>query len=239
MVVVGTAAEALAAIDQGGFDCVVLDLCLPDASGASLADRIRERSGDRFTPVIVYTSKDLAADEGLHLRKVSKAVIAKDPRSPERLLDEIALCLHRHRGALSQSQQEMIDRLHKPEEVLAGRRVLVVDDDIRNIFAMTGLLERYGMIVVTAEDGKEAIRALDKDADIEVVLMDIMMPGMDGYDTMRAIRGNPAFKSLPIIALTAKAMKGDREKCLEAGASDYISKPVDTDQMLSLLCIWL
>jgi hypothetical protein len=207
--------------------------------GLPLADRVYDRDASKFTPIIVYTGRDLTQSEDTHLRRVSKAIIVKDYRAPERLLDEVSLCLHQQQAKMSFAQQALIERLHKPEVVLKGRKVLVVDDDIRNIFAMTSLLERYEMQVSSAEDGKDAILALERDPSIEVVLMDIMMPEMDGYDTMRAIRKNPLFKGMPIIALTAKAMKGDREKCLEAGASDYVAKPVDTDHLLSLLCVWL
>ncbi|MBA3935965.1 MAG: HAMP domain-containing protein [Planctomycetes bacterium] len=238
-VAVGTGAEAMAAVQTQPFDCIVLDLGLPDIGGMVLAEQMQGAGGGRFTQLIVFTGKELTQGEDAQLRRFTKAVVVKDARSAELLLDEIAICLHRPHLQMSRVHREMVDRLHRPEEVLRGRKVLVVDDDIRNIFAMTSLLERYEMQVGSAEDGKDAIRAIELDPDIEIVLMDIMMPEMDGYDTMRAIRANPRFKSLPIIALTAKAMKGDREKCIEAGASDYVSKPVDTEHLLSLLCIWL
>ena len=238
-VAVGTGQEALAEMNKGRFDCVVVDLGLPDMGGISLVDQLQGPAPTRFVPVIVFTGKELSRQEDAHLRKVSRAIVIKDFRSSEFLVDEVAMCLHRVHAKLSRPHREMVDRLHRPEEVLKGRKVLVVDDDIRNIFAMTSLLERYEMVVSSAEDGKAAIAAIESFPDIEIVLMDIMMPEMDGYDTMRAIRLKPQFKSLPIIALTAKAMKGDREKCLDAGASDYVSKPVDTEHLLSLLCIWL
>ncbi|MDQ3625685.1 MAG: response regulator, partial [Verrucomicrobiota bacterium] len=165
--------------------------------------------------------------------------IVKDVRSPERLFDQTALWLHRDAAKLPQAKREMLQRLHDPDAILSGRKVLIVDDDIRNIFAMTSMLERYKMEVISAETGKAAIDSLQGDPQIELVLMDIMLPEMDGYDTMRAIRSMFGFEQLPIIALTAKAMKGDREKCIDAGASDYISKPVDTDRLLTLLRNWL
>jgi hypothetical protein len=166
-------------------------------------------------------------------------MVLKDVRSPERLLDEAALFLHRKIDALPEDRRKMVEGLHQTGAMLAGKKVLIVDDDIRNIFAMTSLLEPHQMSILSAETGRGAIEMLQGNTDIDIVLMDIMMPDMDGYDTMRAIRKLAKFRSLPIIALTAKAMKGDREKCIEAGASDYISKPVDTEQLLGLLRVWL
>ena len=163
----------------------------------------------------------------------------KGVQSPERLLDETALFLHRQVSKLPEAKQRMIEKLHDSDEPLRDRKVLVVDDDVRNIFALSSVLERHGMDVVTAGNGQEAVAQVEQDEDIALVLMDIMMPEMDGYETMRVIRSRPEKRSLPMIALTAKAMKGDREKCIEAGASDYIAKPVDMDQLLSLLRVWL
>jgi len=159
--------------------------------------------------------------------------------SPERLLDETALFLHRVVVDLPEEKQKMLDRLHRSDEALVGKKVLVVDDDMRNIFALSSVLERRGMAVLTAGTGREAIATLESTPDVAIVLMDIMMPEMDGYATMQVIRQNPSFRRLPIIALTAKAMKGDREKCLEAGASEYLAKPVNTEQLLSALRMWL
>jgi len=187
----------------------------------------------------VFTGKDLSADEDQRLRRAAKSVIIKGVESPERLLDETALFLHRVISDLPPSKQRMVQQLHESDEALRNKRVLVVDDDVRNIFALSSVLERHGMGVVTAGTGQEAIEKVADDRDIDLVLMDIMMPGMDGYDTMRAIRAKPDSRALPIIALTAKAMKGDREKCLEAGASDYLAKPVVTDQLLGVLRQWL
>jgi signal transduction histidine kinase/CheY-like chemotaxis protein len=239
IVAVGNGHDALAALGQQRFDCVVLDLGLPDGGGLSLVHEVQQLVAEHFTPLIIYTGKDLAPHDDAQLRMHSKSIVVKDFRSSELLLDEVTTCLHRPHSQMSPSQRKLVDSLHRPEEVLRNRKVLVVDDDMRNIFAMTSLLERYEMVVKSAEDGRHAISALRSDPSIEIVLMDIMMPEMDGYDTMRAIRLNQEYKSLPIIALTAKAMKGDREKCLDAGASDYVSKPVDTEQLLATLCVWL
>jgi CheY-like chemotaxis protein len=217
----------------------VLDLRLPDMSGFELLDRIESEARLRQIPIVVFTGKDLSADEDQRLRRAAKSVIIKGVESPERLLDETALFLHRVIADLPPSKQKMVQRLHESDEALRNKRVLVVDDDVRNIFALSSVLERHGMGVVTAGTGQEAIEKVADDRDIDLVLMDIMMPGMDGYDTMRAIRAKPDSRALPIIALTAKAMKGDREKCLEAGASDYLAKPVVTDQLLGVLRQWL
>ena len=170
---------------------------------------------------------------------LARSVVVKGVESPERLLDETALFLHRVVADLPPEKQTMLDRLHHSDEAMTGRKVLVVDDDVRNIFALSSVLERRGMIVLTAGTGREAIATLESTPDVAVVLMDIMMPEMDGYETMQVIRQKPTFGRLPIIALTAKAMKGDREKCLEAGASEYLAKPVNTDQLLSALRMWL
>ena len=232
-------AEAVAMLEREHVDCVVMDLGLPDMDGVELVEKLHAVPAQRRLPIIVHTGRDLGRKDETRLRRVVRSIVIKDFASPERLLDETAICLHRHQGMLSLAKQTMLVNLHKPEVVLAGRRVLVVDDDIRNIFAMTSVLERYNMVVLSAENGRSAIEVIGKTPNIDCVLMDIMMPEMDGYDTMRAIRQNQRLRSLPIIALTAKAMKGDREKCIEAGASDYIAKPVDTDKLLSLLCVWL
>jgi HAMP domain-containing protein/CheY-like chemotaxis protein/signal transduction histidine kinase len=234
-----TAGEALKLLRENRFDCMVLDLGLPDMSGFELMEEIKKETSLRTLPVIVYTGRDLTRKEEAQLKRMAKTIIVKDVRSPERLLDETALFLHRVQANLPERQRKMLEQLHKTDEMLAAKKVLVVDDDIRNIFAMTSLLERHQMQVVSAENGRDAIKVLENSDDIDVVLMDIMMPEMDGYDTIHEIRKLPRFKALPILALTAKAMKGDREKCIEAGASDYISKPVDTEQLLSLLRVWL
>jgi CheY-like chemotaxis protein len=236
---VGTGAEALEALRTKAFDCMVLDLRLPDISGFVLLEQIHQEASLRELPIVVFTGKELTGDEEMQLRKMAKSIIIKGVQSPERLLDETALFLHRITTNLPPAKQKMLERLHQTDETLAGKKVLVVDDDVRNIFVLTSLLERHSMKVVSCETGREAIAIVEQDPDLNMVLMDIMMPEMDGYETMRAIRRNPRHQFLPIIALTAKAMKGDREKCLEAGASDYIAKPVNTDQLLSLMRVWL
>jgi CheY-like chemotaxis protein len=236
---VGSGKEALEALKEKHFECMVLDLGLPDMSGFALMEEMKKDPALRSLPIIVYTGKELTRKEETQLKRMAKSIIVKDVRSPERLLDETSLFLHRVQANLPEPQRRMLEELHKSDVVLAAKKVLVVDDDIRNIFAMTSLLERYAMTVFSAENGKDASDILQKNPDIDIVLMDIMMPEMDGYDTIREIRKNPKFKSLPILALTAKAMKGDREKCIDAGASDYIAKPVDSDQLLSMLRFWL
>jgi CheY-like chemotaxis protein len=234
-----TGSEALAAMRRENFDCVVLDLRLPDMSGFELLAQVQADGQLRQTPIIVFTGRELSAHEEAELRKKAKSIVLKGVRSPERLLDETALFLHRVIADLPEAKQRMIEELHESDEPLTGRKVLVVDDDIRNIFALNSLLERHHMQVITATNGQEAIKLVEDTDDLSLVLMDVMMPEMDGYETMRRIRSNPQLRMLPIIALTAKAMKGDREKCLEAGASDYVAKPVNTDQLLSLVRMWL
>jgi hypothetical protein len=190
-------------------------------------------------PVVVFTGRELSLEEDAKLHRIARSVVVKGVESPERLLDETALFLHRVVSALPPDKQKMLERLHSSDEDLVGKTVLLVDDDARNIFALSSALERRGMNVLTATTGSEAIGLVESTPQLAIVLMDIMMPEMDGYQTMQVIRANPAFRRLPIIALTAKAMKGDREKCLEAGASDYLAKPVDTEQLLSALRMWL
>jgi CheY-like chemotaxis protein len=236
---VSTGAEALAALRDRAFDCVVLDLRLPDISGFDLLLEVQKQPELCEVPIVVFTGKELTAEEETQLRKMAKSIVIKGVQSPERLLDETALFLHRVIADLPPAKQRMLERLHQTDEALAHRKVLVVDDDVRNIFALSSLLERRDMKVISATTGREAINMIENTPDLSLVLMDIMMPEIDGYETMRLIRNDPRFRRLPIIALTAKAMKGDREKCLEAGASDYIAKPVNTGQLLSLLRMWL
>ncbi|MGC3979744.1 MAG: HAMP domain-containing protein [Steroidobacteraceae bacterium] len=236
---VDSGAGALAALRDKSFDCVVLDLRLPDISGFDLLTEIQREPSLRETPIVVFTGRELSDAEQNELHQKAKSIVLKGVRSPERLLDETALFLHRVVPQLPANKQRMIETLHQSDEPLQGKKVLVVDDDVRNIFALNSILERRGMRVVTATNGMDAIQMLDHEPDLELVLMDVMMPEMDGYETMRRIRSNVRFRLLPIIALTAKAMKGDREKCLEAGASDYVAKPVDTNQLLSLVRMWL
>jgi HAMP domain-containing protein/CheY-like chemotaxis protein/signal transduction histidine kinase len=237
--VADTGAEALDRVSKESFDCVVLDLRLPDMTGFDILERMRDIPAAIDLPVVVFTGKELSPEEDARLHTLARSVVVKGVESPERLLDETALFLHRVVADLPQEKQKMLDRLHRSDEALIGKKVLVVDDDMRNIFALSSVLERRGMAVLTAGTGREAISMLESTPDVAIVLMDIMMPEMDGYATMQVIRQNPLFRRLPIIALTAKAMKGDREKCLEAGASEYLAKPVNTEQLLSALRMWL
>jgi CheY-like chemotaxis protein len=238
LAVAATGSEALTAVTEEPFDCVVLDLRLPDMSGFDILERFRDTPSLSHLPVVVFTGKDLTPEEDARLHMLARSVVVKGVESPERLLDETALFLHRVVTDLPPEKQRMLDRLHHSDEALVGKKVLVVDDDVRNIFALSSVLERRGMTVLTAGTGREAISTLESTPDVAIVLMDIMMPEMDGYETMQVIRQNPAFRRLPIVALTAKAMKGDREKCLEAGASEYLAKPVNTEQLLSALRMW-
>jgi len=236
---VGTGEEALETLRNGHFDCLVLDLGLPDMTGFELIERIKQEPNMNRLPIIVYTGRELTRAQETELKRIADTIIIKDVRSPERLLNETALFLHRVQANLPQTKRQMLEQLHQNDPVLAGKKVLIVDDDVRNIFALTSMLEQQQMQVLYAENGRDGIAKLQETPDIDIVLMDVMMPEMDGYETMKAIREIAEFASLPMIALTAKAMKGDREKCIEAGASDYITKPVDTEQLLSLLRVWL
>jgi HAMP domain-containing protein/signal transduction histidine kinase/DNA-binding response OmpR family regulator len=234
-----TGAAALAELRERPPDCVVLDLKLPDMSGFEVLETIRDDAELRDVPVVVFTGRELSADEDAQLRSMARSVVVKGVESPERLLDETSLFLHRVVADLPPAKQSMLQRLHSSDEDLMKRTVLLVDDDTRNIFALSSVLERRGMEVLTATTGREALAVLNSRSDVAIVLMDIMMPGMDGYETIHAIRAKAGYRRLPILALTAKAMKGDREKCLEAGASDYLAKPVNVEQLLSALRMWL
>ncbi|MHB2017774.1 MAG: HAMP domain-containing protein [Candidatus Xenobia bacterium] len=236
---VSTGEEAIEKLKAQSFDCMVLDLSLPDMSGFTLLEQIKSELKLTEMPIIIYSGKTLSRKEDSQLRKLAESIIIKDVRSPERLLDETALFLHRVQSSLPEPKQRMLQTLYETDPIVADRKVLIVDDDVRNIFALTSVLERYKMKVVYAENGRQGLELLKNNPDVDVVLMDIMMPDMDGYETMRQVRKVARFKSLPIIALTAKAMKGDREKCIDAGASDYIAKPVDPEQLISMLRIWL
>jgi CheY-like chemotaxis protein len=236
---VATGSEALQLMGGQQFDCVVLDLRLPDMSGFDVLDSVRDNPSLSDLPVVVFTGKELSPEEDARLRTLARSVVVKGVESPERLLDETALFLHRIVADLPPEKRKMLDRLHRSDEALVGKKVLVVDDDVRNIFALSSVLERRGIVVLTAGTGREAIATLESTPEVAIVLMDIMMPEMDGYETMQVIRQNTTLRRLPIVALTAKAMKGDREKCLEAGASDYLAKPVNTEQLLSVLRMWL
>jgi CheY-like chemotaxis protein/signal transduction histidine kinase len=237
--VAATGSQALEAVRSAAFDCMVLDLRLPDMSGFEVLEKLSAQAGAADLPVVVFTGRELSLEEDTRLHELARSVVVKDVESPERLLDETSLFLHRVIADLPAEKQKMLDRLHHSDDALVGKKVLVVDDDVRNIFALSSVLERRGMTVLTASTGREAIALLESTEEVAIVLMDIMMPEMDGYETMQVIRENAAFRRLPIIALTAKAMKGDREKCLEAGASEYLAKPVNTEQLLSALRMWL
>ena len=239
IVTVGSGDEAMTTLGERICDCVVLDLKLPDMTGFDVLDLMRDSERLNDIPVVVFTGRELSADEDARLRSLARSVVVKGVESPERLLDETSLFLHRTIADLPIEKRALLDRLHGSDEDLLGKTVLLVDDDARNIFALSSVLERRGMKVLSATTGSEAIATLDASPNVAVVLMDIMMPGMDGYETTRQIRANVHHQRLPIIALTAKAMKGDREKCLEAGASDYLAKPVDTDQLFSVLRTWV
>jgi HAMP domain-containing protein/signal transduction histidine kinase/CheY-like chemotaxis protein len=236
---VGSSEEAQAALEAQRFDCMVLDLKLPKTSGFGLLEQVKADERFRDMPVIVYTGKELTRREETRLQKYAETIIVKDVRSPERLLDETALFLHRVESHLPAEKRRMIEQLHTADAVFQGKRILIVDDDVRNIFALTSAFEGLGMDVLFAENGREGIETLDANPDIDLVLMDVMMPELDGYETMRAVRADERFARLPIVALTAKAMKGDREQSVAAGASDYITKPVDIEQLLSLMRVWL
>ncbi|HEY0986586.1 MAG TPA: response regulator, partial [Kofleriaceae bacterium] len=236
---VASGENALESLQEHNYDCVVMDLRLPGMSGFELIERIKADPRHRRLPVIVYTGRELTDEDKQRLHGLAQTVIIKDVTTMERLLDETALFLHRVEANLPERKQRVLRRLAKSDPQLADRNVLVVDDDLRNIFALTSLLEGHKMHVQYAENGRRALSKLEENSNIDVVLMDIMMPEMDGYEALRKIRERSQWRDLPVIALTAKAMKGDREKCLEAGASDYITKPVDADQLLSLLRVWL
>jgi CheY-like chemotaxis protein len=239
-----TAAECLAYLKSEIFDCMVLDLSLPDASGFSLLETLSAEGIHALPPIIVYTGRDLSAAEEARLRIYSNSIIIKGAKSPERLLEEVTLFVHQVITDLPEEQQRMIRAAQHRDAMLEGRRVLVVEDDVRNVYALINILEPRGCVLSIARNGQEAIDALDKNAkdggqNIDLVLMDVMMPVMDGLTAIRAIRQDPRWKKLPIIALTAKAMPDDQETCLLAGASDYMAKPLDVDKLVSLVRVWL
>lgn len=240
----GTAAECLALLKAQTFDCMVLDLSLPDASGFALLETISQDSAHSFPPVIVYTGRVLAREEEQRLRRYSKSIIIKGAKSPERLLDEVTLFLHQVVSELPDEQQKMIRKARHRDALLEGRRILIVEDDVRNVFALTNILEPRGAIIEIARNGEEALQKLDEslskpEGQIDLVLMDIMMPVMDGLTATRHIRKNPSWKKLPVIALTAKAMPDDQQRCIEAGANDYMAKPLDVEKLLSLVRVWM
>jgi CheY-like chemotaxis protein len=236
---VASGEEALEELQGQGYDCVVLDLKLPGTSGFSLLEQVKKDGRFHNLPVIVYTGQDITRRDETRLKKYAQTVIIKTVGSPERLLDEATRFLHRPEAALPAEQRRMLEQLHTADAVLEGRKILIVDDDVRNVFALTSALENHGMEVLFAENGRDGIEVLTQNAGVDLVLMDIMMPEMDGYEAIRAVRKMRQFNRLPIIALTAKAMREDREKSIAAGASDYIAKPIEVDQLLSLMRVWL
>ncbi len=231
--------EALDALLNKAFDCMVLDLGLPDMTGFELLGMLENEKGIRIPPVIVYTGKELTREEEEQLRVYAESIIVKGAKSEERLLDETTLFLHRIVSLMPQKEQKVIANLQDKDGIFKNKRILLADDDMRNVFAMSKILREKGMEVLKAEDGAKALKVLEQESDIHLVLMDIMMPIMDGYETMKKIREQERFAKLPVIALTAKAMKGDREKCIESGASDYLTKPVDMERLLSMMRVWL
>jgi signal transduction histidine kinase/CheY-like chemotaxis protein/CHASE3 domain sensor protein len=239
VITAGTTAAALEQLEAKTFDCMVLDLSLPDRSGVELLEEM-SRSDDRaFPPVIVYTGRSLKPDDVQQLEKFSRSIIIKGARSPERLLDEVTLFLHQVESAMPPERQRMLRDARNRESAFEGRKILIAEDDVRNVFALTSILEPKGAKVEIARNGREAIEAVERSPDFDLVLMDIMMPEMDGLEAIRALRAQPAFAKLPIIALTAKAMQDDRDRCIAAGANDYIAKPLDVDKLLSLVRVWI
>ena len=236
---VGLAQDALELLRQNIYDCMIIDLKLPDMLGNDLLKRMSTEDICSFPPVIVYTGRNLTRDEEADLRKYSRSIIIKGARSPERLLDEVTLFLHKVESKLSHERQTMLKTARSRDRVFEGRKILLVDDDVRNIFALTSALEHKGAIVVIGRNGHEAIAKLNEVEDIDLVLMDVMMPEMDGYEATAEIRKDPRWRKLPIIAVTAKAMKDDQERCLQAGSNDYLAKPIDLDRLFSLIRVWL
>ena len=235
----GTGAAAIALLQAGRFDCIVLDLGLSDMSGFDLLAHIRQLDERMRVPVIIHSGRDLSREDEQKLQHYAESIIIKGAKSPERLRNEVTLFLHAVETGLAPEPQRPVSPAMDGEALFAGRKVLIVDDDMRNVFSLSSLLAERGMVILEAENGREALARLEEHPDTRIVLMDIMMPEMDGYQAIRAIRQDPRFPALPVIALTAKAMKGDREACMQAGASDYIAKPVDPERLLSLLRVWL
>jgi CheY-like chemotaxis protein len=239
IVAVATLAEALEYLAKVSFDCVVTDLALPDGTGYDLLERLATNTAHVSLPVIVYTGRMLSDEEEHRLRRYSKSIIIKGAKSPERLLDEVTLFLHSVESSLAPEQQRMLRTVRQRDNAFEGRTILLAEDDVRNIFALSHVLEPLGAKLQIARNGREALEALENGPEVHLILMDIMMPEMDGLTAMGEIRRNPRFAHLPIIALTAKAMANDRTRCLEAGADDYVSKPIDVDKLVALCRVWL
>jgi len=236
---VETADQALQLLQKNTFDCMILDLNLPDMSGHELLEKIAQMELASRPPVIIYTGKDISPKEEAKLQKYSRSIILKGAHSPERLLSEVSLFLHQVESSMSLDRQKILQELRDREKIFETKKILIVDDDVRNIFALSSALEGKGSIIETARNGREAVEKVKNDLGIDLVLMDIMMPEMDGYEAMRLIRKDSRFSKLPIIAVTAKAMADDQEKCLEAGANDYLAKPINLPKLLSLLRVWI
>jgi CheY-like chemotaxis protein len=234
-----TGKEALAMYQQNHIDCMILDIGLPDISGFELIRNLEQLKDHHMPPVIVYTGRELTKEENNELQKYAESIIIKGVKSEERLLDETSLFLHRTISNLPKSKQMIINNLYDKEAIFQTKKILLVDDDMRNLFALSKILKERGMEIIKAENGKSALEMLELNPDINLVLMDIMMPEMDGYEAMRGIRSQVKFIRLPVIALTAKAMKDDKQKCIDAGANDYITKPIDVERLLSLMRVWL
>jgi hypothetical protein len=235
----GNGKDALTQAARGDIDCMILDCSLPDSPAPKLLNEMQQLMRPKSAPAVLYCDRELSEAEVRELSDATRTAPVRIARNEDRLLDETTLLLHRSEAGMSEAQRQILDRVRRSDSTLANRKALVVDDDLRNIFALTSVLEHHDLQVVHAENGRAGIDLLKKTPDVDIVLMDIMMPEMDGYETMRAIREIPKFRNLPIIALTAKAMKGDRDKCIEAGASDYIAKPVDLEQLFSVLRVWI
>jgi CheY-like chemotaxis protein len=231
--------DALERLHEKSYDCIIVDYMLPDIAGLDFVTEINSVKKLHMTPVLIYSAKDFTPKEKTQLKQYANRILLKDVNSLELLLEETVMLLHLNHNDLLPEKRKIIENLRSREDVLTSKSILVVDDDVRNLFALTTAFERYNMKVITAESGQEAINILGENKNIDMVLMDIMMPEMDGYETTQKIRREHKNSNLPIIAVTAKAMKGDREKCIEAGASDYITKPVKIDQLLSLMRVWL
>jgi len=232
--------DGLVALNKKEIDCVILDMGIPDKHAYQILDGVKKSPGLENLPVIVFTGKSLSRKEEVKIKKYADSIIVKTAHSYQRMLDEVSLFLHLvEENKNGDNRKESYKKLNLLNNILLDKKVLIVDDDVRNIYSLTKALEIFKMNVITAFDGKEAIKVLEENPDTDVVLLDMMMPNMDGYETAEKIRTNPKFLSLPLIAVTAKAMTGDREKCIKAGASDYITKQVDIDQLLSLLRVWL
>jgi CheY-like chemotaxis protein len=238
VIVASTAAEAVARLRQERVDCIVLDLSLPDTDGLSFLESLR-RDGSEHPPVVIYTGRDLSAEEHRRLSELAQSIVIKGAASPDRLLDDVLLFLHAVEAELPEPQKEALARAHSGADVFQGKKILIVDDDLRNVFALSGTLRKRGLDVQVADNGQMALERLAQHPDIAIVLMDVMMPVMDGFEAIRRIRADARFRDLPIIAVTAKAMAEDRRKCMEAGASDYIAKPLELEALLAMLRLWL